>query len=217
MKETIFLEVKNTVKKSNDVNDEKAKKKKIKIPKILKSKRKSKKADKIYESLENEEQINPLGSTEVVETYDEDIEETCKYMGKKVHLEVLPESYDLLEESGYETTTDSPVNCEDSEFWSFEDLQLSEEDEEDRLTVKDRFRRAWKNESMKSVRKVSLWFQRVSFLHYSFKNPQILLIMNFDKIFDLYNQFIQNVFPFSFKKREKLNISYLDIVNIVVQ
>jgi len=146
-------EVKNTEKKSNDISDEKAKKKKIKIPKILKSKRKSKKADKIYESLENEEQINPLGSTEVVETYDEDIEETCKYMGKKVHLEVLPESYDLLEESGYETTTDSPVNCEDSEFWSFEDLQLSEEDEEDRLTVKDRFRRAWKNESMKSVRK----------------------------------------------------------------
>lgn len=162
-----------------DEKAEKKKKKKkfFKIPKQLKSfkKKKSSKSKEIYESFQNENDYNSPPEEEVVdntvpdvisevdeqssshhmeryseEEEEEDVEETFKYIGKTVHIDVLPDSYDLLEESGYETTSNSPVLNGDPEFWSFEDLRDGDEEE---LTVRERFQRGWKSERAKSMRR----------------------------------------------------------------
>ena len=107
-------------------------------------------------------------------THKEDIKITSKeegrYVGRKVHLEMHSESYDLLEESGYETTSNSPVPTnapqvhQDTEFWSIEDVsddrrQIvsvgSDSEDEFRNADEGAFRRGWKSARAKTFRRVS--------------------------------------------------------------
>jgi len=106
------------------------------------------------------EEINVIHKEEGRYTHKEE----PRYMGRKVHLEMHSESYDLLEESGYETTSNSPVPhvtpVQDTEFWSIEDVsddrqQIVGSDSEDefRNANEGAFQRGWKSARAKTFRR----------------------------------------------------------------
>jgi len=162
-------------------NQDTDKKKKNKFPKLPKKlnvfkslrKKKSMRKASVYQSFKNdqtkEEQKVNADQEKMMEENDA---EESKYMGRKVHLEMHSESYDLLEESGYETTSNSPVpavtnKIKDTEFWSIEDISadvnddrqqiVADSDSEDDFRNADEgaFQRGWKSSRAKSFRRVS--------------------------------------------------------------